>query len=486
MARGNIRFTPGLLTQLGSFGQGPANQQGAAGASMLPPAQQFGPSGLGGMFARNLGGLLGMDMRTPGEKLQQELKQVKDPLSPEGLLQRAQIISANSTDPKSLQVAAALAAEGKRLQTAKTTKERAAQARTSSAEWLKNNAPELLDLHDNFALTDEAVAKMAQAQQVADAARRLEKGTKGSARRGKIAVVKTFNLPEEEETKLINQVNNGDFDEQSVQDLEDNFDIPLAEATIKNYIVYNDKEDPSKGTKRIGLRTDKYGRVHNGTEYVSLRQAGVKEVAGVGKEATEPEAPTTKQAFMAQAQGATLNIARQLGGLSEAEKIAVLGAADTPARTALLVQGNENLGQKAGQVANSTRRIVQAVARELSGAAIKIDEQEDFRQLLVPTLADFGDNNLIFTKLANNYVGFAVANQSGYVRNTRDEAQGEVNVSILKDALADLSALPITPEIQKLVDEGRFEEALELRKNQLLGGEQGEISIESIKAKYGQ
>ena len=78
MARGNIRFTPGLLTQLGSFGQGPANQQGAAGASMLPPAQQFGPSGLGGMFARNLGGLLGMDMRTPGERLSADIANVPE------------------------------------------------------------------------------------------------------------------------------------------------------------------------------------------------------------------------------------------------------------------------------------------------------------------------------------------------------------------------------------------------------------------------
>ena len=78
MARGNIRFTPGLLTQLGSFGQGPANQQGAAGASMLPPAQQFGPSGLGGMFARNLGTTLGLDMRTPGERLSADIANVPE------------------------------------------------------------------------------------------------------------------------------------------------------------------------------------------------------------------------------------------------------------------------------------------------------------------------------------------------------------------------------------------------------------------------
>jgi len=82
MARPNLRFDPGLLTQLANFGQGPASQQGAAGASMLPSAQQFGPSGLGGMFARNLGGLLGVDMRTPQEKLTQGLSQI-DPSDPQ-------------------------------------------------------------------------------------------------------------------------------------------------------------------------------------------------------------------------------------------------------------------------------------------------------------------------------------------------------------------------------------------------------------------
>jgi hypothetical protein len=122
MARGNIRFTPGLLTQLGSFGQGPANQQGAAGASMLPPAQQFGPSGLGGMFARNLGGLLGMDMRTPQEKEQQLIEQQRQRLSqldPNDPTAMSELIKAYAvTDPaRAIQLAAAerqrLAAESK-------------------------------------------------------------------------------------------------------------------------------------------------------------------------------------------------------------------------------------------------------------------------------------------------------------------------------------------------------------------------------------
>jgi hypothetical protein len=200
----------------GLFTGNPVQKVSATGQPLI------GGSESANLLARSLGGLLGQDMRTPQEKMQQELKLVKNPLSPEGLMQRAQIISANSTDPQSLQVAVALAAEGKRLQTANTTKERAAQARTSSAEWLKNNAPELSDLHDNFALTNEAVAKMAENKVVKKAAEKLETAGKKPARRGKIAVVRTFKLPKEEEEKLIRQIDIGDFDDISVQDLEDN------------------------------------------------------------------------------------------------------------------------------------------------------------------------------------------------------------------------------------------------------------------------
>ncbi len=461
------------------------------GVSGMLTSQQAGANPAVQLATRSIGGLLGMDMRTPQEKLQQELKQVKDPLSPEGLLQRAQIISANSTDPKSLQVAAVLAAEGKRLQTANITKERAAQARTSSAEWLKNNAPELSDLHDNFALTDEAVAKMAENKVVKEAAEKLETAGKKPARRGKISVVRTFNLPKEEETKLINQINNGDFDEQSVQDLEDNFDIPLAEATIKNYIVYNDKEDPSKGTKRIGLRTDKYGRVHNGTEYVSLIQAGVKEVAGVGKEATEPEAPTTKETLRTAAAGSVVNFAKQLSGLSgTGERGAVLALVESP--TARMVGGvfDSPVAKRANQIKIAKDAIAQSVGRDLSGGQIKEQEMKDFRVQLVPTFTDFTDNDAIFTKLVNTSLGLSIAANTALDRGAKANKQGVVPFTgqELKKALAKIAATPITPEIQELVDEGKFDEAIEARVNQVLGRSSQEESREErlarISAQY--
>jgi len=479
----------GLLDRIGAFDrykvsptQGTSGLMTGAGRPMSPFAQQA---------ARQIGGLLGQDMRTPQEKLQQELKLVKDPLSPEGLLQRAQIISANSTDPKSLQVAVALAAEGKRLQTAQTTKERATQARESSAEWLAENAPELSDLHDNFALTDEAVAKMAENKVVRESAEKLETAGKKPARRGKIAVVKTFKLPKEDEERLIRQINNGDFDEQSVQDLEDNFDVPLVEATPKNYIVFNDINDPSKGTNRVALLTDKYGRVHNGTEFVSLIQAGVKEEAGVGKEATEPEAPTTKETLRTTAAGSVKNFAKQLSGLSgTGERGAVLALVEAP--TARMVGGvfDYDAAKRASQIKIAKDAIAQSVGRDLSGGQIKEKEMEDFRVQLVPTFTDFTDNDAIFTKLVNTSLGLSIAADTALDRGAKANEQGVVPFTgqELNQALAKIAATPITPQIQELVDEGKFDEAIEARVNQVLGRSRQEESREErlarIKAKY--
>lgn len=98
MARGNLRFSPGLLSQIGTFGQGLTTQQGAASSSMLPPAQQFGPSGLGGMFARNLGGLLGQDMRSSQEKITQGMAEI-DPSDPQRMAKMYGLIIEHSTDP---------------------------------------------------------------------------------------------------------------------------------------------------------------------------------------------------------------------------------------------------------------------------------------------------------------------------------------------------------------------------------------------------
>jgi len=420
-----------------------------AGRPMSPFAQQA---------ARQIGGLLGQDMRTPQEKLQQELKLVKDPLSPEGLLQRAQIISANSTDPKSLQVAVALAAEGKRLQTARTTKERAAQARTSSAEWLAENAPELSDLHDNFALTDEAVAKMAENKVVKEAAEKLETAGKKPARRGKISVVRTFNLPKEEEEKLIRQIDTGDFDDISVQDLEDNFDVPLAEATIKNYIVLKDRDDPSQGTERIALRTDKYGRVFNGTKYVSLRDAGVKEEAGVGKEATEPTPAKTGEALKGSllevAQNAYTAMSDTLSG-STLERLATGVAAEAGLPT-----------EDANKLQQQKRVLITTFGRGLSGAAIPKDERPEWIKLTTPTLRELITPEALVIKMASNQYILDKALQK--VEGTQDLTPEAIaftsqGADAAVSEATDVMSRPFSEEELNAIREGRINDAVSLR-----------------------
>tara|TARA_R100000951_G_scaffold81633_1_gene69282 strand:- start:1832 stop:2437 length:606 start_codon:yes stop_codon:yes gene_type:complete len=194
---------------------------------------------------------------------------------------------------------------------------------------------------------------------------------------------------------------------------------------------------------------------------------------------------------MAQSQGATQSLAQNLSGLSTIDRLAVLTAAGSPKSKAALDILGSDLGKKAGQTQLATDRIVETVARDLSGAAIKVDERAEFARLLTPVLTDFADPDLIFAKLANNYVGFAVANQLGFTPNTKNGATGERNAAILREALSKVASEPVTPQIQKLVDEGNFAEALEIRKNQLLGGkdrsnETKEEALARIRAKSKQ
>ena len=59
----------GILDRIGAFRPSPVAGQGQAGGMLtgMAPAEA--------LFARNLGGLLGRDMRTPQEKLQEVMSQ---------------------------------------------------------------------------------------------------------------------------------------------------------------------------------------------------------------------------------------------------------------------------------------------------------------------------------------------------------------------------------------------------------------------------
>lgn len=94
-----LRFSPGLLSSIREFGstltEAPSAQAGARGSLTGAGAA---PASLGGMLARNVGGLMGRDMRSPAEKLA-EAQQGINLGTYEGQLAAAQARLKFETDP---------------------------------------------------------------------------------------------------------------------------------------------------------------------------------------------------------------------------------------------------------------------------------------------------------------------------------------------------------------------------------------------------
>jgi len=68
----NLRFSPGLLSSIRDFGSSLTEAPASRANTLTGAGVQ--PASLGGMLARNVGGLMGRDMRTPQEKAQAELQ----------------------------------------------------------------------------------------------------------------------------------------------------------------------------------------------------------------------------------------------------------------------------------------------------------------------------------------------------------------------------------------------------------------------------
>lgn len=91
----NLRFSPGLLSSIRDFGEDLVGSQAGAASTLTGAGVQ--PASLGGMLARNVGTMLGRDMRTPQEKQMQALQGLdpNDPASMEAMIKALSI-----TDPE--------------------------------------------------------------------------------------------------------------------------------------------------------------------------------------------------------------------------------------------------------------------------------------------------------------------------------------------------------------------------------------------------
>ena len=90
----NLRFSPGLLSSIRDFGSDLAGSQAGARNALTGAGAQ--PASLGGMLARNVGTMLGNDMRTPQEKAQAELQGI-DPRDPNAQIKSLEVVAKYGT-----------------------------------------------------------------------------------------------------------------------------------------------------------------------------------------------------------------------------------------------------------------------------------------------------------------------------------------------------------------------------------------------------
>jgi len=90
----NLRFSPGLLSSIRDFGSDLAGSQAGARSTLTGAGAQ--PASLGGMLARNVGNLMGRDMRSPQEKAQAELQGI-DPRDPNAQIKSLEVVAKYGT-----------------------------------------------------------------------------------------------------------------------------------------------------------------------------------------------------------------------------------------------------------------------------------------------------------------------------------------------------------------------------------------------------
>ena len=168
----NIRFTPGLLSQISEFGQNLAGPQTRSGQGLLTGAQQP-VANLGQTFARNLGGLFGRDMRTPQEKLGelvskgtgtfQEKIQIAQELAKTDPIRGLELMESFKAEETKKQLKAADNERLKRFRTSLISRNEAIGGSEARADTIADATPDmLLDIRKEI-LSDERQAAIKNA-----------------------------------------------------------------------------------------------------------------------------------------------------------------------------------------------------------------------------------------------------------------------------------------------------------------------------------
>ena len=459
----------GILDRIGAFKPSPVTGQPQSGGLLtgMAPAEA--------VFARNVGGLVGMDMRTPQEKLQAELKGVEDKTSVAGLQKQAQIF-ANLGTPQAIELALQLQNRAATLAKTQADAEALRKTRVQITKTLGElGLKKQRDLFTGGGLDVDDAQEEIQKELERRALEKTNQQGTFKARKGKISMADRLGAS----TEFISRVFDGDFDEFSAKDFQEYLEDVEglgkganeqadSSFTSQNWVVTKDGGDEQEIGLEFDSKTGKYrtelagddklytqSQLKNKFGIDLVRKAGA--AGGTRTSPFTPKGADPKRAALNRAKGGVSRLADVMSESGSTKQLAadfILAASD-PARLAAALAGGDEAATRASVIKQSRDAVTEGVARALSGAAIKDDEYERAMQLLNPVFADFATPNAFVEKMINTYAILDEMTQFGL--------QGKAAVDFISARTSSIAADPITNEVAAAIAEGDYRKAVELR-----------------------
>ena len=470
----------------GMFTDNPVNRVGPTGQPLM------GGSNITDLLTRSAGGLLGVDVRQPEERVRDEVAAVEDKGSVAGLKEQAQIF-ANLGTPQGIQMALQLTNQATTLQKLERDAADLAAKKLSVGNTLTGLG--LTEIAKQFA---ERGLSLEDAQDAIDTERdrrALEVTTNksvGKQRQTKIAVAKKMGA----DSEFLIKVGAGNFDEIEVKTWIDflNDEVGIGKGASSNDKSFSPtnfviSENGGPDIARVFDYDSKSGKVRHTDDKLYTR-AQMKKQFGIDlKKATAKAGSTSaetygggtvteraKDASVRQAIGATESIATIMESTEGMGKnFGLLLTTENEKVRGVLSIAYPNFATKASKLNSSIGSVGDAVGRALSGAAIKDDEFDRLKERLTPVISDFNTPEAVMEKLITTT---ALLEE---IRNS--SLQGQAAINFLDDRLTSIASDPITNEVRELINQRKYREALTRR----LG--KGAVSAldadaESIMSKY--
>jgi len=431
-----LRFSSGLLTGLQQYGQGggaipadPRQRDAMQAAGVTNPLLQ--------QFGRGLGGMFGVDMRSPAAIANTELSTALSG-SPEDQKKAAQRLASLGYSEQAIQLLESANAAEQEI-ALKQQQEAAVKSNIDRATAFKL-PQETIDSYAAGGIDEKTFNALIKDARDKTAAANINKATNERQIRAQTTYAERFEAP----PSIIAQIKNGDFvgDTELLQDTlkgkADNKSVNNStwlNQETGEYITYPTSNGKILVLGEDGSETWKYPQQVN----PSLVEAPVRQVGGreafSGKGLTQGQATTTGAAV-----NVTNNMIDLMDGKDMGEQFVVLGLASVGIPT-----------DESSIVSQYNTLIPDVRGRIVSGAALKKDEEERYNKLFGISFKDAISPVAIARKLRISYILNEVDSKLG---------TGEMTPTTARQALDQALAFDFSLQEKQQLAAGNFKAVL--------------------------